>query len=93
MGFFTRSKAKRDAPKSKKDKPEPGKKNPKRAKLNVNEDDISSDEEDLFNDKKNARYKEYSDDDEYEDVQTKAYREAKELLEKIKVGFYIPDQY
>jgi len=80
-----RSKAKRDAPKSKKDKSEPGKKNPKRAKLNVNEEDISSDEEDLFNDKKNARYKEHSDDD-YEDVQTKAYREAKELLEKIKGG-------
>lgn len=61
--------------------------NPRKPKKQQ-EVEISSDEdEDIFNDAKNARYKEISDDD-YEDVQTKAYREAKALLEKVKVMYF-----
>jgi ribosomal RNA-processing protein 9 len=48
------------------------------------DNEISSEEDEgMFNDARNARYKEHSDD-EYEDVQHKAYREAKALLEKVK---------
>uniref|UniRef100_A0AC34RE73 Uncharacterized protein n=1 Tax=Panagrolaimus sp. JU765 TaxID=591449 RepID=A0AC34RE73_9BILA len=78
MGFFKRSNDKRPAPKWKK-------KDPTAAKKSKPDSDISSDEDEanLFNDAENAKVQEYSDED-FEDVQTAAYRQAKQLLEKVK---------
>jgi ribosomal RNA-processing protein 9 len=84
MAFFKRGKRDKG---SKKSSSEVKTKRPRlstKSKAQTQEDEISSDEdEDIFNDAKNARYKEVDDDD-FEDVQTKAYREAKALLEKVQ---------
>lgn len=84
MGFFKKRNDKRSAPKWKKK----DQKAPKKVKLDKKEDEVSSDDEELFNLAKHAQVKEYSDDD-YEDIQTAAYRQAKELLEKVKVWIFI----
>jgi ribosomal RNA-processing protein 9 len=83
MAFFKRGKREKGPKKSGSDTKSKKPKLSTKSKAQQ-EDEISSDEdEDIFNDAKNARYKEVSDND-YEDVPTKAYREAKALLEKVK---------
>uniref|UniRef100_A0A7E4VBC5 WD_REPEATS_REGION domain-containing protein n=1 Tax=Panagrellus redivivus TaxID=6233 RepID=A0A7E4VBC5_PANRE len=91
MAFFKRAKGTHKVATGKGKRPgKPGKSTAeapsKKSRLAVAEGDVSSDDDDiLYNDARNARIQEHSDDD-YEDTQTKAYREAKELLEKIKDG-------
>ena len=96
MSFFLRNRGgKRDNKGSKRGGFDVKSKKPKLSKTatskpkKVREDEISSEEdEDIFNDARNARIKEVDDDD-YEDAPTRAYREAKALLEKVKVRYLL----